>query len=221
MTQRETAGASRGRRTFGPVALLGLATAGLAAVAGNKTWTEAHRPTGSCNPADLPAGIVWSDFAQRSPLAGAVALVLLAAWGVLLVTRGPVRRAMAVVAVLAAAGYLATAVEAAWSLRDLTERKVAERIGHVAGCGQARVWMSDTWWHTALATGVVALLVAVLAVVLAPHWPEMGSRYDAPTQGEGPAGVPLEQQSSIDLWKSLDAGHDPTRDPDDHDSPQA
>ncbi|WP_165872963.1 Trp biosynthesis-associated membrane protein [Nocardioides jejuensis] len=209
------------RSTFGPVVLLGLATAGLAAVAGNKTWTEAHRPTGSCNPADLPAGIVWSDFAQRSPLAGAVALVLLAAWGVLLVTRGKVRRAMAGVAVLAAAGYLATAIEAAWSLRDLTERKAAERIGHVAGCGEARVWMSDTWWHAALVAGAVAVIVAAFAVVLTPHWPEMGSRYDAPSAGDSAPAAPLAEQSSMDLWKSLDAGHDPTIGPDDTSGPSA
>lgn len=199
------------RGSFGPVVLLGLATSALAAVAGNKAWTEAHRPTGSCDPASLPPGIVWDDFAQGSPLAGSLALVLLAVWGVLLVTRGRVRRAMAVVAALAAAGFLATAVEAYWSLRDLTERKVAERLGDLpAPCDGARVWMTDSWWHTSLAVGVLAVAAAVLAVVLAPHWPEMGSKYDAPSAGGQTAAAPLEEQSSTDLWKSLDAGHDPT-----------
>jgi uncharacterized membrane protein len=210
------------RSSFGPVVLLGLATAALAAVAGNKPWTEAHPPTGSCNPADLPPGIAWADFAQRSPLAGALALVLLAAWGVLLVTRGRVRRAMAGLAALAAAGFFATAVEASRSLRDLTRQKVAERIGDLpAPCNHARVWMTDSWWNTALVVGLVALAVAVAAVLLAPSWPEMGSKYDAPSADGRPTAVPLEEQSSVDLWKALDAGHDPTRGPDDADDPSA
>ncbi len=210
------------RATFGPVVLLGLASAALAAVAGNKPWTEAHPPSGSCDPADLPPGIVWADFAQRSPLAGALALVLLAAWGVVLVTRGRVRRAMAVLAALASAGFLATTVEAYWSLRDLTQEKVAERLaGMPEGCDRARVWMTDSWWNTSLAVGLVALAATLLAVVLASQWPEMGSKYDAPSAAGRPAAVPLEEQSSTDLWKSLDAGHDPTRDPDDPDHPSA
>jgi uncharacterized membrane protein (TIGR02234 family) len=210
------------RGSFGPVVLLGLASAALAAVAGNKPWTEAHPPSGSCDPNDLPPGIVWADFAQRSPLAGALALVLLAAWGVLLVTRGRVRRVMAGVAALAAAGFLATTVEAYWSLRDLTQQKASERIGNLPEpCNHARIWMTDSWWNTALVVGLVALAAAVLAVALAPHWPEMGSKYDAPSADGRPTAVPLEEQSSVDLWKALDAGHDPTRDPEDPDDPPA
>lgn len=210
------------RGSFGPVVLLGLASGALAAVAGNKPWTEAHPPSGSCDPADLPPGIVWTDFAQRSPLAGALALVLLAAWGVLLVTRGRVRRAMAGVAALAAAGFLAAAIEAYWSLRDLTQQKVAERLGaQPSGCNHARVWMTDSWWNTSLVVALVALAATVLAVVLAPHWPEMGSKYDAPSADGRPATVALEEQSSVDLWKSLDAGHDPTVDAEGPDGPSA
>ena len=47
---------------------------------------------------------------RRVPLAGALALVALAAWGVLLVTRGRVRRVMAALAALASLGVLVAVV---------------------------------------------------------------------------------------------------------------
>jgi hypothetical protein len=50
----------------------------------------------------------------------------------------------------------------------------------------------------------------VLAMRWAPQWPEMGSRYDAPGVQSEPASVPPEDQSSLDLWKALDEGKDPT-----------
>jgi hypothetical protein len=36
----------------------------------------------------------------------------------------------------------------------------------------------------------------------------MGSRYDAP--GSDPVEVPPEEQTNLDLWKSIDEGRDPT-----------
>ena len=44
------------------------------------------------------------------PLALSLSLVVLAAWGVLLVTRGAVRRALAVLALVAALGVVATVI---------------------------------------------------------------------------------------------------------------
>jgi uncharacterized membrane protein (TIGR02234 family) len=213
------------RATFGPVVLLGLASAALAAVAGNKPWTDVQEPGGECG-LYVPPGVQWSDLARGEPLAGALGLVVLAAWGVLLVTRGRVRRSMALVATLAAVGFLATAVAAYGTLKDDVLDKAAERVGKMPyDCHPASVWMDNTWWPTALVVGVLAIIAGLLAVWLAPTWPEMGSKYDAPSAGAQPAAVPLEQQSSVDLWKALDAGHDPTldsgTDPENHDGPSA
>lgn len=197
------------RGSFGPVVLLGLTSAALAAFAGNKPWTEVHEPGGECA-IYPPAGVRWSDFAVGAPLAGALGLVILAAWGVLLVTRGRVRRAMAVVAMLASGGFLATAVWARGALKDDSLAKAARRVGEMPeGCLAASVWMNNTWWLAALAVGLIGIVAAVLAVLLAPHWPEMGSKYDAPT-GTAATLPPTEEWTSTDLWKSLDAGHDPT-----------
>ena len=45
------------------------------------------------------------------------------------------------------------------------------------------------------------------------HWPEMGSRYDAPGAAAATAAGPPEEQTSLDLWKALDEGRDPTARP--------
>ena len=157
------------RRTFGPVVLLGLASAALSAVAGNRDWAtspEAHP--------------VLGDTSARAPLAGALALVVLACWGVLLVTRGAVRRAVAVLAVLAALGVLAAVLlgygAAADGLRDSMDRADAD----VSRTG---------WYWTGLVAALVSALTALAAVRFTPHWPAMGSRYDAPgTAREAPRG---------------------------------
>ena len=94
------------RRTFGPVVLVGLASAGLAAVAGNRHWVEwSAQSRGESSLLTLTG-----DGTATVPLAGALALVLLACWGVLLVTRGRLRRAVAVLALVVSAGMVATAV---------------------------------------------------------------------------------------------------------------
>ena len=41
------------------------------------------------------------------------------------------------------------------------------------------------------------------AVAFVPHWPEMGRRYDSPQDRRSDA-------PPDDLWKAMDAGHDPT-----------
>jgi hypothetical protein len=200
------------RGSFGPVVLLGLASAGLAAVAGTKAWTDVQAPGGDCS-LSVPPGIVWADFERDAPLAAALALVLLASWGVLLVTRGKVRRSMALVGTIAAAGFFVVAVEARGSLEAASLDAATDRVGNLGnGCSAATVHMNNGWWLTALAVGLLAVLMGALAVWLTPYWPEMGSRYDAPTGAAAELPAP-QDRSSIDLWKSLDAGHDPTLGP--------
>lgn len=178
---------TRARRAFWPTVLLGAAGAGLAAYAGTHHWiTLDSRQTFT------PVQQTGLD----SPATTALALVALAAWGVFLVTRGWVRRTLAV---LAAAAALAP-IPAIWSTRhDLL-------AGHAGSTANGWPWV-------ALLGCVVAVAAAVVAVLKAPQWPEMGSRYDAPT-GAAVTHRPVQEQSSLDLWKSLDEGHDPTSEQD-------
>jgi hypothetical protein len=195
------------RRTFGPVVLLGLASAGLAALAGSRAWADfeilddsaagegAYSSTISISLNALP----------EAPLVAALAFVVLASWGVLLVTRGRVRRGVAVLAVLASAGMLVAAVVAfvttLGSLRDtFAELQVPVEVHRTV------------WPWVGVAASLVSVVVAVLAWRLVPSWPEMGSRYDAP--GSTP---PPREETSLDLWRALDHGRDPTL-PDDRSS---
>jgi hypothetical protein len=195
------------RRTFGPVVLLGLASAGLAALAGSRAWADfeilddsaagegAYSSTISISLNALP----------EAPLVAALAFVVLASWGVLLVTRGRVRRGVAVLAVLASAGMLVAAVVAfvttLGSLRDIfAELQVPVEVHRTV------------WPWVGVAASLVSVVVAVLAWRLVPSWPEMGSRYDAP--GSTP---PPREETSLDLWRALDHGRDPTL-PDDRPS---
>ena len=187
MADRVSTGrASASRRSFWPTVLLGLVGAGVAAWAGHHGWI---------------AGAKDDPFSQTqgtnldSPGTTALALVALAAWGVVLVTRGLMRR---VVAGLAAVAALAP-IPAIWSTRHhlLTT--------HDGSHGTAWPWV-------ALVGLVASVLAGAYAIRKAPAWPEMGARYDAPTGSATTAATaaPAEEQSSIDLWKALDEGTDPT-----------
>lgn len=184
-----------GRRTFAPVVLLGLASAGLAAVAGNRAWVEW---VGSSEGQGSLLTVTGDDTATV-PLAGALALALLACWGVVLVTRGRVRRAVATLALVVSAGMVATAVLGYRSATHGLRSDLAE-IGIDDLSVQPLVW----YW-VFLVCAVVAVLATGAAVRLAPAWPEMGSRYDAP--GAAPQ---TREETGLDLWKALDEGRDPT-----------
>jgi uncharacterized membrane protein (TIGR02234 family) len=184
-----------GRRTFAPVVLLGLASAGLAAVAGNRAWVEW---VGSSEGQGSLLSVTGDDTATV-PLAGALALALLACWGVVLVTRGRVRRAVATLALVVSAGMVATAVLGYRSATHGLRSDLAE-IGIDDLSVQPLVW----YW-VFLVCAVVAVLATGAAVRLAPAWPEMGSRYDAP--GAAPQ---TREETGLDLWKALDEGRDPT-----------
>lgn len=198
------------RRTFGPVVLLGLAGSGFAAVAGHKAMLALPEATLTA------AGGIAPTVQERSvefPLAGALALVALAAWGVLLVTRGVVRRGAAVLALVAAAGIVAVVVVGGFVQDDEATADLATRLG--LNLSAVEVERSG-WLWVALGCALVALVAAGAAVRLVPSWPEMGSRYDAPTgaaaTGSTTGAGQDAEQSNLDLWKSLDEGHDPTDD---------
>ena len=196
------------RRTFGPVVLLGMASAGLAALAGSRAWVGfdvAKDPdTGSGGAYSSTIGISLTGLPE-APLVAALAFVVLASWGVLLVTRGRVRRGMAVLAVVASAGMLVAAVVALVTTPDSLRDTFAEL--------QVPVDVHRTAWPwVGVAASLVACVAAVLAWRLVPSWPEMGSRYDAPGAAHEP-----QEETSLDLWRALDHGRDPTL-PDDRPS---
>ena len=186
------------RRTFGPTLLLGLGTAGLAAIASSKPWIGG----GTTGATDAQLSAI--DTGTRYPLASAVSLVLLASWGVLLVTRGVVRRAFALLVAVAAVGLVATVVAGYLTLPDQASTDAGALLS-----GRTPDTGFSGWFWTAAVAAVVALVPAVSAVRFVRHWPEMGSRYDAPAVS-AEAVASHEPASEQDLWKALDQGQDPT-----------
>ena len=183
-----------GRRTFGPTVAVGLAGAGLAAMAGSETWVSGR----SCGSQSVGA-IANGD----APGVTAVALALLAAWGVLLVTRGRFRRVFAVLVALLSLGLVAAVVLGAGSAQDGVRDSV-ESIG--LRCQELDL---GSWFWAAVVALPLAVVPALAAVRLVSTWPEMGRKYDAPADQKPPARAP-EEQENLDLWKAMDEGHDPT-----------
>ncbi|GAB3859375.1 hypothetical protein GCM10028801_20680 [Nocardioides maradonensis] len=189
--------------------LLGLVGAGLAAVGGHKTMLAVQGAYLKTLEGVNPTAALQARDGVDFPLAGALALVVLAAWGVVLVARGSFRRAVGVLTVVAAAGVLAVLVIGGFVQKGNAASDLTERLG-----------VSDTvpldatgWFWATLLGALLTLVAAVVAVRLAPTWPEMGSRYDAPAAAADSARAttaPAEEQTNIELWKSLDEGHDPT-----------
>lgn len=187
------------RRTFVPVAGLGAGAATLAVVAATRTWVEGFDAARSRVP--LPPDVAE---AGEMPLASALSLVLLACWGVVLVTRGRVRRAVAALGLVTAAGLGATVVAGFLTLPDRVSEAVRDAVATDTPGNSLTAW----FWAAAVAA-LASLVATALAVAWAPQWPEMGSRYDAPGRGSDEASDP-EDRSSLDLWKSIDEGRDPT-----------
>ncbi|TIC88607.1 hypothetical protein E8D34_02690 [Nocardioides sp. GY 10113] len=216
------------RRTFGPVVLAGLAGAGLAAVGGHRAMLTVPGSYWSGVGSEVFGGEAYADVNRvEFPLAGALALVALACWGVVLVARGRFRRLVAALAAVAGAGIVAVVVVGGFVQADDAAADIADRVGSAAA---GTVPLDPTpWLWATLVGGLVAALAAVAAVRWSPGWPEMGARYDAPSgaaageagssSGAGPADrdsaatatpTPVEERSHLEVWKSLDEGEDPT-----------
>lgn len=191
------AGPSKPTR-FGPVVLAGLMTAALTAVTSARAWFELDL----VEPARV--GLTDDNLRADSPLALALALVVLASWGVVLVTRGRVRRAVLLVALLADLGVLACVVRAPFTLPDQIRHQLA-----LGGSGSAH---PSPAYLVAAVAAVLGLLAIAAGLQFVSRWPEMSSRYDAPTGPATGADRSAEDTDLADreLWKAMDEGRDPT-----------
>jgi hypothetical protein len=191
-----------GRRTFAAVAGAGVGCAALASLAGARPWVDvapAMRTLG----AEATASTL-EPYAQSAP-ALALALVTLAAWGVLLVLRGRARTVMAVVGLAFAVGLLVVTVLGHGQVPDAVRQAMTESLG-TRPAAAARLPLPHTGWYwLALLAALGDAVTLAVAVRQAHRWPAMGSRYAAP--GHAPTTGPASEQ---DMWRSLDQGHDPT-----------
>lgn len=197
MTEPASTGSTTGGardRTFGPTVLLGLAGAALTAVAGTREWAHA---SGDAAGIRVQAAVKGS---ETAPLVATLALVALAAWGVVLVVRGTMRRVVAAVGFLACVGALASVVDAFDGAQDDAVTAVFDK----GATGDVVAASLGGWYYAAGIGAGLTLLAFVVAVVRSPRWPAMGSKYDAPSaRAESPA-------TDEDMWRALDEGRDPT-----------
>jgi uncharacterized membrane protein (TIGR02234 family) len=181
-------------RSFGPTVLLGLAGAALAAVAGTREWATS---SGDAAGIKVDAAVTGSDSA---PLVTALALVALAAWGVVLVVRGQVRRFTAVLGLTAS---VAASVAVLLGFTDAQDDAL-QAVMDKGATGDAFRSSLTAWYYLSGAGTVMSALSFAVAALRAPGWPAMGEKYDAPGSR---ADKPVTDE---DMWRALDEGHDPT-----------
>jgi MFS family permease len=183
---------SAGRRTFGPAVLVGVVAGIVVAMAGSEPWFVPEGEAGG-DEAGLLVAYTYTQDVGVVTAASALALAWLACWGVLLVTRGRVRRPVAVLGTLTATGSVITVIASYFTMPDDVRAQFEE-----LSIAPPDVKTTGWFWIGAVAS-VLGLVAWVVAVRWVRAWPEMGRRYDTP------ADSPPE-----DLWKALDQGHDPT-----------
>lgn len=181
---------------FLPALAAGLGGGGMLTWAAHQAW---FRPG---SPADVRVGESAWVASATVPVAGALGLVVLASWGVVLVTRGRVRRAVAAAGLLASLATLGVAVDAALT----GDRQLVEALRDL-GAASA---VSRTWWPwVAVVSGTLAVVASAAAVRWCASWPQMSARYDAPS-GRRAGAATSADPGNLDLWKALDEGRDPT-----------
>ncbi len=193
--------AERDSRGFGLTVMVGLAGSAGAAVAGAQPWADTDDRTGGAAVNALGNAIAEAS----APLVTALALVALAAWGVVLVTRGRFRRIVAALDLAASALLLVAAVVVWTAAPSVVHDALVDR-----GVADPQVGRTP-WAYLGVLAAMVAVGAAATAVRRMRSWPEMGRRYDAPSAAAEPTkATPVEEQSNVEVWRSLDEGHDPT-----------
>ncbi len=186
-------------RAMGPVWLLGALGAGSLAFAAARPWLSVDEATAPTTPG-------WDRVVAAelggSPAATALSLVILAGWGALIVTRGRLRRALALMGLVAAVVAALVTFPAPGRLRVGATEALTE-----AGY-PATVQFSTTGWYLLAVVGALGAVTATgLAVRWVGAWPEMGERYDRETGGRATDAA----DPGPDWWRAMDEGRDPTQ----------
>jgi uncharacterized membrane protein (TIGR02234 family) len=193
---------------YGPTLVVGLAGAMAMTVGVAKPWV-----TATARQSGLPQIEVTVSGANLAPLSGALGVVVLAAFGAVVATRGWVRRGLGVLIVLASLVVLVSALHppgATGALEDALTTK--------GWTGGAYDTGTAVWRWLALVGSVASILAGLAISLYGGRWATMGAAYDAP--GRPQDAVPKRQRdpvasSEADVWREIDEGRDPTSDPTD------
>ena len=203
------------RREFATVAALCGLGAGLVLIATAQPWVRAVVEL----PAPLPRtgyGLTGQDLA---PLAAALGLAGLTGLAGLAATRGWARVAVGVLLVAFGAGIVASSVLA--TRAPQVRAAAADKAKSVSAVSVTH--SGATPWRLASTAGGLALAASgTWSVARGRRWPGLSARYDPPGRAARPASAASAGGSvdSVELWRSLDRGADPTFDSGDPDSPE-
>ena len=191
---------ARGRRLYAPVVLGTLATGGLAFVALGRTWEQARVAADG-----LPSDVVTVSGSDAYPLASALALVVVTAAIAVLATGRRVRRVVGALVIAAAVGAIVAMTDGRSALDASISDAVTASPAFTGGGSVVRT--TTSWDLVALAAFAIAAMLGGIVVALAPRWPTMSGRYDAPSASS----APVAPETEADIWKALDEGRDPTQ----------
>ena len=178
-----------------------LAGVGLAAMSGFLPWAHVVEPQ------------VRADVAGTETTGGlAQALALVAAAGILLIIVLGVRGRRVVGGLLGGVGV--AMMLTGGLLAEPPPARVTQVADETSLDIEPIVTVSVWPWVYVLA-GALLIAGALLTVVHCAHWPVRTRRFDRPD----PSSPPIATNDPAELWQALDAGIDPTADPDVRNSP--
>jgi uncharacterized membrane protein (TIGR02234 family) len=180
--------------------LVGLAASGVCAVAVAQPWARATATVPGLPPIEASV-----DGADVAPIAAALAVVCLAAFGAVIATRGWVRRALGILIVGCAAVVVFVAV-APGSTTGLLEDALSAK-GWTGGDYDRSV---TAWRVVAGVGGVLTIAAGAIVARFGAEWATMGARYDSPAEAQSARPTADEDLSDAAMWRALDDGGDPT-----------
>lgn len=208
--EASAASAGRGRqqaRGYGATLVVGLVAATALIVAVSRPWVEA-----TARQPGLPTIEASARGNDVVPLAGALAVVVLAAFGAVIATRGVIRRFVGLLIVVASVVIVVAAVHP-----DAAGTQLEAELSAKGWSGGAYATVDRAWRWLALSGALLCAVAGWLVGWLGARWATMGSRYDAPgvaaeTRGAEVLVTPADLREA-DVWREIDEGRDPTQTP--------
>ncbi len=153
----------------------------------------------------LPTIHATATGADLAPLAGALGVVVLAAFGAVIATRGWVRRALGIAIVVASVVVLVSTLVPSGAGDVLTTGLSAK--GWSGGGYQTS---TEPWRWLVLVSALVSGGAGAVTARYGGQWAVMGERYDAPRPDQGVVTKPAEELTENEVWQAIDQGRDPT-----------
>lgn len=201
-TPARPAGRSGG---YGPALLLGLLGAVGMTVGVARPWIVATANQRGVPP--IEASVTGADLA---PLAGALGVVVLAAFGAIIATKGWVRRGLGLLITVASLIVLVAAIHPGGASEALEAG-----LSNKGWTGGDYSTSTQGWRWVVLVASLVCAIAGAAVARLGGRWSTMGKEYDAPTRGPRSSGSTTtaggEAMSEADVWREIDQGRDPTQ----------